>query len=62
MVAIAHVEPEPLAPIDDVQQHRTELLELVDVVEWGLVMPSGSLPATGCLSHIVSGSIPIMNW
>ena len=36
VVAVAHVEAEPLAPVDDVEQHRTELLELVDVVAVGL--------------------------
>ena len=36
VVAVAHVEAEPLAPVDHVEQHRTELLELVDVVAVGL--------------------------
>ena len=36
VVAVAHVEAELLAVVDHVEQHRTELLELVDVVAVGL--------------------------
>jgi hypothetical protein len=36
VVAVAHVEAERLAVLDHVQEHRTELLELVDVVAVGL--------------------------
>ena len=36
VVAVAHVEAERLAVLDHVHQHRTELLELVDVVAVGL--------------------------
>ena len=36
VVAVAHVEAQPLAVVDDVEQHRTELLEHVDVVAVGL--------------------------
>ena len=36
VVAVAHVEAHPLAVIDDVEQHRTQFLELVDVVAVGL--------------------------
>ncbi len=36
VVAVAHVEPHPLPVIDHVEQHRTQFLELVDVVAVGL--------------------------
>ena len=36
VVAVAHVEAHPLAVVDHVEQHRTQLLELVDVVAVGL--------------------------
>ena len=63
VVAVAHVEAEPLAVVDDVEQHRTELLELVDVVAVGLGDALGQLAVLGrACSHIISGSIPIRNW
>ena len=36
VVAVAHVEAQPLAVVDHVEQHRTELLEHMDVVAVGL--------------------------
>ena len=36
MVAVGHVEAERLAVFDDVEEHRTQFLELVDVVAVGL--------------------------
>src|SRR5215207_674992 len=36
VVAVGHVEAERLAVFDDVEEHRTELLELMDVVAVGL--------------------------
>ena len=36
VVAVGHVEAERLAVFDDVEEHRTEFLELVDVVAVGL--------------------------
>ena len=43
VVAVAHVEPERWPVLDDVEQHRTELLELVDVVAVGLRHALGQL-------------------
>ena len=63
VVAVAHVEAERLAVLDDVEQHRTQLLELVDVVAVGLGDALRALVAlAACCSHIISGSIPIRNW
>ena len=63
VVAVAHVEAELLAVVDHVEQHRTELLELVDVVAVGLGHALRRLgPPRRGLSHIISGSIPIRNW
>ena len=49
VVAVAHVEAESLAPVDDVEQHRTELLELVDVVAVRLGDALGQLAVLGLL-------------
>ena len=49
VVAVAHVEAESLAPVDHVEQHRTELLELVDVVAVGLGDALGQLAVLGLL-------------
>ena len=62
VVAVAHVEAERLAVLDDVEQHRTKLLELVDVVAVGLGDALGRAPSSGRLSHIISGSMPSRNW
>ena len=59
VVAVAHVEPERLAVLDHVEQHRTELLELVDVVAVGLRHALGRRAVLGARSHIISGSMPI---
>jgi hypothetical protein len=62
VVAVAHVEPERLTVLDDVEQHRTQLLELVDVVAVRLGHALRLLAVRGLRSHIISGSIPIRNW
>ena len=49
VVAVAHVEAERLAVLDDVEQHRAELLELVDVVAVGLGDALGHLAVRGRL-------------
>ena len=49
VVAVAHVEPQRLAVLDHVHQHRTQLLELVDVVAVGLRDALGHLPRLGLL-------------
>ncbi len=49
VVAVAHVEAERLAVFDDVEQHRTQLLELVDVVAVGLGDALGHLAVGGPL-------------
>jgi hypothetical protein len=43
MIAVAHVEPQRLAILDDVEEHRPQLLELVDVVAVGLGNALGRL-------------------
>ena len=59
VVAVAHVEAERLPVLDHVEEHRTQLLELVDVVAVGLGDALGLGPSSGRLSHIISGSMPI---
>ena len=49
VVAVAHVEAERLAVLDHVEQHRTELLELVDVVAVGLGDALGRRAVLGLL-------------
>ena len=49
VVAVAHVEAERLAVLDHVHQHRTQLLELVDVVAVGLRDALGRLARLGLL-------------
>ena len=59
VVAVAHVEAHRLAVGDDVEEHRTQLLELVDVVAVGLGHALGRAPSSSAgFSHIISGSIP----
>jgi hypothetical protein len=47
VVAVAHVQPQRLAVLHDVQQHRTQFLELVDVVAVGLGDSLGRLAVAG---------------
>ena len=62
VVAVAHVEAHRLAVGDDVEDHRPQLLELVDVVAPGLRDALGRLArVSGSFIHIISGSIPHRN-
>ena len=47
VVAVAHVQAQRLAVLDHVEQHRTQLLELVDVVAVGLGDALGLLALAG---------------
>jgi hypothetical protein len=47
VVAVAHVEPHRLAVGDDVEDHRPQLLELVDVVAPGLGHALGRVAVLG---------------
>ena len=59
VVAVAHVEPQRLPVLHHVEQHGTELLELVDVVAVRLRHPLGACAVLRRFSHIISGSMPM---
>ena len=49
VIAVAHVEAERLAVLDHVEEHRTKLLELMDVVAVGLGRALGRRAVLGAL-------------